>query len=108
MISVFDRVENIVEKGENAGYQHFLLFPQGFQKVCFFFLGSLNVGIEIKKSALLLVFVCVYLLFHSKTKIFIDISHWDIEVNLIIFHDIIYNQKADSLGKLCGKRRNAR
>ena len=32
MISVFDRVENIVGKGENAGYQHFLLFPQCFQK----------------------------------------------------------------------------
>ena len=29
---VLDRVENIVEKGENAGYQHFLLFPQCFQK----------------------------------------------------------------------------
>ena len=29
---VFWRVENIVEKGENAGYQHFLLFPQCFQK----------------------------------------------------------------------------
>ena len=28
----FDMVENIVEKGENAGYQHFLLFPQCFQK----------------------------------------------------------------------------
>ena len=26
------RVENIVEKGENAGYQHVLLFPQCFQK----------------------------------------------------------------------------
>ena len=26
------RVENIVGKGENAGYQHFLLFPQCFQK----------------------------------------------------------------------------
>ena len=25
-------VENIVGKGENAGYQHFLLFPQYFQK----------------------------------------------------------------------------
>ena len=29
---VFDSVENIVGKGENAGYQHFLLFLQGFQK----------------------------------------------------------------------------
>ena len=28
----YDRVENIVGKGENAGYQHFPLFPQCFQK----------------------------------------------------------------------------
>ena len=28
MVSVFDRIENIVGKGENAGYQYFLLFPQ--------------------------------------------------------------------------------
>ena len=31
MIFVFDKVENIVGKGENAGYQHFLLFPRCFQ-----------------------------------------------------------------------------
>ena len=30
---VFDRVENIAGKGENAGGQHFLLFPQCFQKL---------------------------------------------------------------------------
>ena len=30
---VFDRVENIVGKGENDGYQHFLLFPQCFIKL---------------------------------------------------------------------------
>ena len=35
MISVSDRVENIVGKGENAGYQHFLHFPQCFQKASF-------------------------------------------------------------------------
>ena len=29
---VSGRVENIVGKGENAGYQHFLLFPECFQK----------------------------------------------------------------------------
>ena len=29
------RVENIVGKEENAGYQHFLLFPQCFQKATF-------------------------------------------------------------------------
>ena len=27
---VLGRTENIVGKGENAGYQHFLLFPQSF------------------------------------------------------------------------------
>ena len=32
MISVFNRVENIVGKGENAGSQHFLLNPQCFLK----------------------------------------------------------------------------
>ena len=35
IISVFDGVENIVGKGENAGYQHFLLFPQCFQKALY-------------------------------------------------------------------------
>ena len=29
------RAEKIVGKGENAGYQHFLLFPQCFQKASF-------------------------------------------------------------------------
>ena len=29
---LFERLENIVGKGENAGYQHFLLFLQCFQK----------------------------------------------------------------------------
>ena len=32
MISGYDRVENIMGKGENAGYQHFLLFLQCFLK----------------------------------------------------------------------------
>ena len=43
MIYVFDRVENIVGKGESTGYQHFLLFPQCFQKASIS--GSLKVGI---------------------------------------------------------------
>ena len=43
MICVFDRVENIVGKGGNAGYQHLLLFPQCFQKASSS--GSLKVGI---------------------------------------------------------------
>ena len=32
---VLGRVENIVGKGENAGYLHFLLFPQRFQKASY-------------------------------------------------------------------------
>ena len=36
LICIFDRAENTVEKGENAGYQHFLLFPQWFWKVLWF------------------------------------------------------------------------
>ena len=41
--SVSGRVENIVGKGEHAGYQHFLPFPQCFQKNSFS--GFLKVGI---------------------------------------------------------------
>ena len=33
MKAAFHRIENIVGKEENAGYQHFLLFPQCFQNV---------------------------------------------------------------------------
>ena len=36
------RIENIVEKGGNAVYQHFLLFLQCFQKASFS--GFLNLG----------------------------------------------------------------
>ena len=39
---VLERVENILGKGENAGYQHFLLLPKCFQKP--FFSGSLKSG----------------------------------------------------------------
>ena len=42
-ISLFHGVENTVGKGENGGYQHFHLFPQGFPKASF--LGLLKVGI---------------------------------------------------------------
>ena len=37
------RVENIVGKGENAGYQHFLLFPQCYQKASF----SMSIKLEL-------------------------------------------------------------
>ena len=35
IISVFDRDENIVGKGEIARYEQFLLFPQCFHKASF-------------------------------------------------------------------------
>ena len=40
---VLGRVENIVGKGENAGYQHFLFFPQCFQRL--FSRGRLKSGL---------------------------------------------------------------
>ena len=40
---VFERVENIVGKGENAGYQHFLLFLPCFQRTSY--PGSLKPGL---------------------------------------------------------------
>jgi hypothetical protein len=43
MICVTDWEDNIMRKGENAGYQHFPLFPQCFQKASFS--GSSEVGI---------------------------------------------------------------
>ena len=47
-ISFFDRVENIVGKGENAGYQHFLHFPQCFSKPSSF--GVINSRDSVVKS----------------------------------------------------------
>ena len=40
---ILGKVKNIVGKGEDAGFQHFLLFPQYFQKASFS--GSLKVRI---------------------------------------------------------------
>ena len=42
-ISFCDRVENTIGKGENAGYQHFLLFLHCFSKPSS--LGPLKVGL---------------------------------------------------------------
>ena len=36
-------VENIVGKGENSDNQHFLLFPQYFQKLSFLVLSKLKI-----------------------------------------------------------------
>ena len=44
---VFDIEENILGKGQNAGYHHFLLIPQCFQKASFS--GSIKSGLCGKK-----------------------------------------------------------
>ena len=50
MMFLFNRVENIVGKGENAGYQHFFLFPQCFQRALY--LGSFSglYGMEFRST----------------------------------------------------------
>ena len=49
---VFGRVENIVGKGENASYQHFLLFPQCFQEASFKVLKSKDCVVKSQKMNL--------------------------------------------------------
>ena len=83
MIYVFDRVENIVGKGQNAGYQHFLLFPQCFQKLSFS--GSLKVVI-VSEHAL------VFTLF--AVQVFLK-TLWEKEkllatTNFSFFHSVSY------------------
>ena len=46
---VFECIENIVGKGENAGYQHFLLFQQCFLKASFLVSSKLGIGSEYKR-----------------------------------------------------------
>ena len=45
-----EKIESIVGEGESAGYQHFLLLPQCFQKASF--TGSWEVGIWVAKRAI--------------------------------------------------------
>ena len=59
------RVKNIVGKGENAGYQHFLLFRQCFQKASFSGSAS-NIVTKVnackRKQILFSLCFCMYLL----------------------------------------------
>ena len=41
-VTVYERVEKIVRKGQNAGYEHFLLFPYNVFK-SLFLSGSLGI-----------------------------------------------------------------
>ena len=42
MIFVFDWTENIVGKGQNSGYQHFVLFPKCFKGLLLWVVESLD------------------------------------------------------------------
>ena len=57
MVSFFYSVEDIVGKGENAGYKHFLLFIQCFQKSSL--PGSLKVGTVWVKSKYDMIVLCL-------------------------------------------------
>ena len=57
MIFVFHKVQKVLGKGENAGIQHFLLFPQCFQKA--FTSRSLKVGIMWRRIELNIICMCV-------------------------------------------------
>ena len=54
MIVLFHRVENTVGKGENVGYQHFLLFPHCFPKP-----SSIKLGLCGKELNIIPVFVTI-------------------------------------------------
>ena len=54
---LFDRVQNTVGKGENAGYQHFLLLPQGFLQLSS--IGSSKVGLTPSQTGPRLLRVCI-------------------------------------------------
>ena len=78
MISLCDRVENIAQKGENAGYHHFLLFPQCFQKLSFSGLSEVGIVWQRIKVGQVLAYLICYpfpkqeILDSSKLKEFAD------------------------------------
>ena len=77
---VLDRVENIVGKGENAGYKHFLLFPTMFSKVYF-----LRVCGKRLKDANLLTMSIPFLFQHIHHIILILFTHQNIQTNCPYF-----------------------
>ena len=60
------RVENIVGKGENAGYQHFLLFHSVFKSPLF--QGRLKSGLHGKELIYITAFQCSYTLKNNHFK----------------------------------------
>ena len=89
-------VENIVGKGGNAGYQHFLLFPQCFQKDSLS--GSLKAGIVWERfENLSLRHIEDFLL---NNKIFAMTKLKEFEVNTITLLNSLANDKSFDQSKL--------
>ena len=74
MISVFDGVENLVVKEENAAHQHFLLFPQSFQKG--FFLGVVKSPDCVVKSGSQCLDPYKVQVYHLKNKLQVPSIDW--------------------------------
>ena len=70
IISVFDKVENIEGKGENADYQHFLLFPQCFEKASFPDMSKGVIVWEWVSESWILCRFCCFLPFPKQTSVF--------------------------------------
>ena len=69
------RVENIARKGENAGYQHFLLFQKYFHKASFS--ESLTVGIVWQRvKHIKLAETQMYSFYEKKKKEDFSLDHW--------------------------------
>ena len=80
MIFLYESVENTEGKGENAGNQHFLLFPQCFPKPSS--LGLLKLGL------------CGKIKCNNKV-------HKPIDLTCIIMHDACGSSKSDHSEQIC-------
>ena len=79
-----NRVENIVGKGENAGYQHFLLFPQCFQKTYVFMIIK-SKDCFVKGWAMYKLLLFTHVEIQRWTAFRRDIFWWTIIMELIYF-----------------------
>ena len=87
----FKQVENTVGKGESARYEHFLLFPQCFQKACF--PGS-SKGVIVWEwvNSYISVVVCIFFEFGTVYKW--RIREWVTKgQNFFKLHNVIRNDK---------------
>ena len=92
IISVFFKVENIVGKGENARYQHFLPFPAVFSKTFFYrvvksgLCGKELIVLEMTEYIVLSLFSCSFCTHYQCTSNYsITIMAQDVPKYLLLF-----------------------